>query len=214
MGYADELFVTLRSTDSKAYFPDNTAGDFYVCLPYCLKFEGEWSVGVNDIWITKHWFNLVDEAIFLSFSDQEYERFQINDGLYTSNSMLIDELNAAARGACDEPCLSVSLNLNNHKVSIQTRKDVKLKLSSGLSELFGIKDDYVISGGWTSRTPLDVNVGNRFVMVYTDFVSSQLFSDEMLSVVKIVDCSYGTLKCVRRHLTSYTCNYETSAENQ
>lgn len=189
MGYADDFYVTVRSMDSLDYFPNNTASDFNVRLPYKLMLEGNWKVGVNEIWITKHWFNLTDASIQLSVNDSEFEEWYLLSGYYEDNLTLIHELNKLLDSVC-KGCGKFSLNQLNQRVSIITEIDIKLKLSENICSLIGMDYGEIINVEWSGEKTMDIHEENRMVAVCVDFTSEQLFSDNVVNVIKMLDSSY------------------------
>lgn len=189
MGYADDFYVTVRSMDSLDYFPNNTGSDFTVRLPYKLMLEGNWKVGVNEIWITKHWFNLTDASIQLAIDESEFEEWYLLSGYYEDNLTFIHEINKLI-DSVSKGSAKLSLNQLNQKVSISTESGVKLKLSENICSLIGMEYGQIINGEWLGEKIMDINAEHRMVAVCADFTSEQLFSDNVANVVKMLDSSY------------------------
>jgi hypothetical protein len=187
MGYADEFYTVLRSDDSMSYFPSNNTSDFYVRLPHTMDLHGDWCVGVNEIWVTKHWYNIRDEYIELSLGAHEYERWPILSGYY-DNDQLLGALNSIADNA-SEGCVTFTYNIHSNRVYIATRPLVKIRLSPHLGSILGVGVDEVITGSWASGCVMDVHKHDRVIYVHCDMITGQLFSDNILPVVKVLDTS-------------------------
>ena len=187
MGYADEFYTVIRSNDSGGYFPSNTTSDFYVRLPHMMDLHGDWCVGVNEIWLTKHWYNVTDVYIELCLSgDDEYEKYPIVNGYY-DNEQLLSELNNVANNA-SEGCVSFTYNVRTSRVFINTKKNlVKVKLSAKLCSIVGAEVGRVITGSWASEYVMDVHKQDRMIYVHCDMITGQLFSDNILPVLKVMD---------------------------
>lgn len=189
MGYADELYVTVRSSDSMNYFSNNTASDFTARLPHKLVLDGGWCAGVNEIWFTKHWFNLTNASIQISIEGTEFEEYYLMSGYYDDNVALMYALNKLVDGI-GPGIASFMVNELNHRVHITTRSDVKIKLSENICALIGAPYGGIIGGEWGGSKSMDIHSDCRMVMVCVDFISQQLFSDNMLNVIKMVDSSH------------------------
>lgn len=195
MGYCDILYVTIHSQDSMDYFPDNIASDFVVRLPYKLELNGRWNVGVNQIWLTKHWFNISNAWIQISVNGSEFEEYYLTSGCYDDNLTLLRELNLLIERVSKDAA-HFTLNHLNDRVTIDVADGVMIKLSRNICTLIGWDFDTVISSSWTSEKSMDINADYRMIMVCADFISEQLFGDKVAKVVKILDCSsqyYGEM---------------------
>ena len=189
MGYADEFYTVIRSGDSGMYFPSNTPSDFYVRLPHMLELHGDWSVGVNEVWLTKQWYNVRDAFIELCLSGDEYEKWSIPSGYYIDNSWLVHELNSVGSNA-SEGSVTFTYDIRNHRLYISTKPGVKVKLSPNLCGIVGHTAGEIITGAWVSPTVMDVNKHDRFMYMHCDMIAGQLFSDDILQVVKVLDTSH------------------------
>jgi hypothetical protein len=190
MGYADEFYTVIRSADSTMYFPSNTPSDFYVRLPHTLELHGDWCVGVNEVWVSKQWYNVSGAYIEVCLSGDEYEKWGVSTGYYTDNKQLVDELNSVV-GDGSDGSVAFTYGVVNHRLYISTKPGVKVKLSPNLCEIVGHTIDTEISGSWASTTVMDVNKKDSIIYIHCDVISGQLFSDNILPVVKVLDTSYG-----------------------
>lgn len=58
----DEFCVNLSSTNSEKYFPENTATNFTVRLPYKIQLQGEWQVALTEIHYPQTWTHVSGNA--------------------------------------------------------------------------------------------------------------------------------------------------------
>ena len=190
MGYADEFYTVIRSGDSSVYFPSNTPGDFYVRLPHMVELHGDWCVAVNEVWVIKQWYNVRNAYIEVCLSGVEYDKWAIPSGYYVDNSWLVQGLNSVANNA-SEGCASFTYNSLNHRMYISTKPGVKVKLSPNLCVLAGCEPGTVITGSWVTDNAMDVSKDQRIMYIHTDMIAGQLFSDNILPVLKVLDTSYA-----------------------
>jgi hypothetical protein len=202
MGYSDEFYTVIRSGDSGTYFPSNTTSDFYVRLPHTLELHSDWCVAVNEVWVTKQWYNVRNAYIELCLSGDEYEKWPITSGYYGDNTWLVDELGRVASNASDG-CVTFTYNLLNHKLYISTKPGVKVKLSPDLCEIAGVNICEIITGPWVSDHAMDVNKHDRIMYIHCDMIAGQLFSDNIIPVVKVLDTShYGFGEMIHDNIVS------------
>lgn len=177
------------------YFPDNNASEFIVRLPYKLMLNGRWKVGINQIWMTKHFFNITNAWIQISVDDSEFEEYYLTSGYYDDNLTLLHEMNMLVERV-SKGSAKFGINQLNDKVYIDVSEGVKIKLSRNICALIGWNYDSVITDSWSSEKSMDINADYRMIMVCADFISEQLFSDKVEKVLKIIDCSsqyYGEM---------------------
>lgn len=189
MAKTGDFYVTVRSMDSMDYFSSNTASDFNVRLPQMLVLDDRWKVCVNEIWIGKQWFNLTDAWIRISVDESSFEEYNLKSGYYEDNMSVLQELNKVT-AFVGLDCATFTLDRFSQRVSIETLPNVRLKLSENICKLIGHKYGQIISSGWEGVKSMDIHADYRILMVCTDFISEQLFSDDVASVVKMIDSSY------------------------
>lgn len=171
------------------YFTFNTASDFNVRLPNQLVLDDKWKVGVNEIWISKQWFNLTEGWMQISVNDSTFEEYKIKSGYYEDNETLVQELNKVTIFTGLD-CASFKLDRLSQRIKIETASNVRLKLSENICKLIGCGYDVIIANEWKGEKSMDIHADDRILAVCTDFISEQLFSDNVASVVKMIDSSY------------------------
>lgn len=171
------------------YFTTNSSSDFNVRLPYKLRLDSRWKVGVNEIWLSKHWFNVTNAWIQISVDGLGFEQYNLTDGYYNDNSALVSELNRLTTNVSLD-CASFRLERLSQKLKIEPKSNVMLKLSENICSLIGMSYDHIIKSEWNGDKSMDVNADFRIVAVCADFVSEQLFSDNVSNVIKMIDTSY------------------------
>ena len=186
---ADEFFVTVRSIDSMDYFPTNTCADFNVRLPYKIGLDGRWKVCVNEIWVSKQWFNLESAWIRLSVGENDFGECPLLDGYYDDNLTVIHELNRLVN-LKSPGSVTFGLNQVNQTAFINTIENVKLTLSENICRLIGHDYGEHIPKDWVGQKGMDINEGFRMMLVCSDLIYAQLFSDNVMNVMKMIDSSY------------------------
>jgi hypothetical protein len=189
MDVRSEFTIVVRSTDCANYFPTNTPGDFYVRLPHKIELTSDWSLTVSEIWITKHWYNMHNSYVEICLGGDVYEKTAILSGYYHDNSRLVEELNKIGENTSDGAVI-FSYDTRNQRLYVGIRAGVKVKLSPSLCTMLGHDVGVPITGAWVSPLIMDVHRGDRLIYVHTDISRGQVFSDDILPIVKVVatDC--------------------------
>ena len=182
----DEFSLVIRSSDCVNYFPDNTPSDFYVRLPHKIDLQSDWCVSVTEIWLTKRWYNIGDTYIAISLSGGEYEEWSVQSGYYVDNQWLVTELNKVANNV-SVGCIKFTYDELNHRLYARAQSGVSFKLSPSMCDMLGHVCSEPITGSWVSPNSMDVCSGDRFVYVHSDIVGGQVFSDDILPIIKILD---------------------------
>lgn len=194
MGYKDNFYLTVKSTDSVSYFPDNTSADFYAKLPYTIDLDGDWSIGVNQIWIPKRWYNVVD--IQLQFVNNEganivdsaSEVVQISDGYYHTIDTLIQTLNQISNIGNNELC-QFSYNNITQKVTIDVKDGFTLTMSATLCSMLGSEQQIFAKKNVCTGCP-DLHITDGLIHVNTNIVGGFMYSNSRPNVIKTV-CTAG-----------------------
>ena len=103
------MYITLPSNSSKAYFPKNTASNFFTQLPQPLTFGEDYEVGLAEIQFDNTYANV--RGAWFEYERYEYgpehprllgfQRVEVPDGLFDSNRSFASALNAMARDALE-----------------------------------------------------------------------------------------------------------------
>ena len=103
------MYITLPSNSSKAYFPKNTASNFFTQLPQPLTFGEDYEVGLAEIQFDNTYANV--RGAWFEYETYEYgpehprlldfQRVEVPDGLFDSNRSFASALNAIARNVLE-----------------------------------------------------------------------------------------------------------------
>lgn len=194
MGYKNEFYLTLKSTDSFEYFPENTASDFYVKLPYTIELEGDWKIGVNQIWMNKMWYNL--HSVSLQFVSNDginivttpEHSVSIEDGYYNDIHKLLESLNSVSDIGSKKLC-EFSYNDVTGKVCINVMDGYTLGIQKELCNMLGMTKT-VFTKKNTGNKCVDLHMYDGFIHIHTNVVSGFMYGNSGSDIVKTV-CTNG-----------------------
>jgi hypothetical protein len=141
--------MTLPSSSSMGYFPNNTLANYNTKLPQRIELTGEWEVGLSEIQFPISWYNLSNDESHLFVSswtarDHETEHHWIDisppGGHYDAPEMLIAQINYRLRDMSIP--INFSFNSISRKVQItydETKTYAKFKMSIAMAELLGFE---------------------------------------------------------------------------
>ncbi len=93
-----QFYVTLPSTSSFKYFPENKISSYTTRLHAPLRLKGEWEVALVEINYPRTWYNISGDTCKIYYQgkhDQELESTQIPSGYYESAEEILHELRRA-----------------------------------------------------------------------------------------------------------------------
>lgn len=199
MGYKDEFCTTVKSTDSLLYFPENTSTDFYVKLPHTIVLDGDWSVGVNQIWMDKMWYNVTDTELMFANNDGEdivdspSHKVKISDGYYDNIGVLAESLNTASTVNGERLC-TFTYNEVSGKMTTDVKTGFTLIMVKHLSTMLGSHDHHIFSGKTVSAGCVDLHLSDRFMHVHTNIVGGYFFPNSEPTILKTLStdgCGFG-----------------------
>lgn len=188
MGYKDEFYLTVKSTDSAEIYKDNTPMDFIVKLPYSLELGGDWAVGVNQIWIDKMWYN-VKLSSFRLINTETNESLtdgaiSIEEGYYSDIDQLLETLTKTTNIGDVQYCEFVYSKIK-HKLTV-TVKDkyvLNMEMSQRLCRMLG-SETCILKGHTELGKCVNLHMYDGVIQVNTDMITGHIYANVRPSVIK------------------------------
>lgn len=189
MGYADEFFITVKSDECDKYYPNNTSSDFYCKLPYTLDLDGDWCVGVNQIWIDKMWYNMHGVEIQVTKNDgvsdienSSVKTLQLEDGYYQDIQSLFKSLNTLCVSDGVVLCRFM-YNTINCKATIQISAGYTVVMSERLRVILGMGEQ-VFTETIQGVRCVDLHAYDSLIHIHTNIVSGYMYSNIEPDIIK------------------------------
>ena len=139
----DLFTIELVSNASAQLFPDNTLSSFTNLLPEQLNLEGQWEVGISEIFYPSMYQNVTEENFM--FSDRKFsnlsEFYYLEPGLYPSIADIVEAMNTfiQEKDNHSENCIIVKTSRRTQKVVIYFANEgcVLAPFSTDLGHIFG-----------------------------------------------------------------------------
>ena len=90
-----QFYVTLPSTSSSKYYPDNKLSKYTTRLHTPLRLSGEWEVSLVEINYPRSWYNISGESRKISYRgrhDEELATVQLSPGYYENAEEILVEI--------------------------------------------------------------------------------------------------------------------------
>lgn len=197
MGYGNEFFVTLKSDECDKYFPDNNPTDFYCKLPYTLDLNGDWYVGVNQIWIDKMWYNMTGMEVQFTKNEgtiMEEESavkiIKVSDGYYHDTASVVRMLNMIC--VLDELNLcSFSMDMYNGKMTLKVLEGYTMVMSSKLCDMLGMSS-FIFTGEVIGEKCVNIHKYDGLLYIHTDIVCGYMYTNTKPDIIKTMSTNrYG-----------------------
>lgn len=142
----NDFYVTLPSNASMQYFPQNTQSSYRTKLVSPLMLNGEWEVGLSEIFIPRNWFNIGDHnssyTVYLKTSKSDVTtsmQYQISFAFDATKSLkdffnTLGEKIKASLG--DKQSVSFILDAKNNNVTIDIARGFELHISKSSASKF------------------------------------------------------------------------------
>ena len=183
------FYLTLPSSSSASYFPENKAGHYFTQLPNPVELKEEYEVGLTEIQFTNSYINVKESECWISFkkNDKKNYKVKIYPGLFASNAAFVDHLAERCRIDRNLDVVYFLYDESTRQVTIRIRDEGVLNLSPTLSRLMGFKKtrfggprEHVSSG------VMDLNDDYHSFFIYCDIVQQTPVGDTLAPLLRIV----------------------------
>ena len=190
--------------------PSNTEGDgnrtnsYRVQLPAHMDLQGDWEVGLSELFYPNSWCNITSEDHFFVLEgpglDERSDFYFIPQKNYISVDDLVGQLNMAEtkhgrKVHLEErdPTVNFFYKTNKNRVMVQLRgKGFRLHLSRKLQYILGYDTQMVITGEYEDSInyadhPPDITGGFNFLYVYCNLIAPQIVGNVNAQVLRVIN---------------------------
>ena len=190
-----QFYVTLPSTSSTKYFPDNKLSSYTTKLHTPLKLTGEWEVSLVEIIYPRTWYNISGDTCTIKYRTSgvsEVETILLTPGYYKNVQEIISEM----RLNLPEPAkrnIIVYMKSQSRKIVISCNNGAGIKFNETLARIFGFEKEGFFRKDNYGSFPVDVHRGFYPFYLYTDIVDSQYVGDAHAPLLRTVDVDHSDL---------------------
>ena len=169
------FYLTLPSTTSFDFFPDNTAGQFTTKLPQPINLKEDFEVGLSEIQFNSSYINVSEDACFVDYKnaeENEKTRIRIIPGMFSNNEDFIKIINERIQQDYGFEDITFSYDKMTRRVTVRVSNKATIKLSPNLARLLGFKNPKI--NGPHQRYAqgiMDLNEDYHSIFVYCDIVT-------------------------------------------
>ena len=203
------FYLTLPSTTSFDFFPDNTAGQFTTKLPQPINLKEDFEVGLSEIQFNSSYINVSEDACFVDYKnaeENEKTRIRIIPGMFSNNEDFIKIINERIQQDYGFEDITFSYDKMTRRVTVRVSNKATIKLSPNLARLLGFKNPKINGPHQRyAQSIMDLNEDYHSIFVYCDIVSPNTVGDAFAPLLRIVPTFNRTNPIV--HHTYQTPHY-------
>ena len=221
MSNEDNFYVTLVSNvNHKVY--DNKTSHFITELAEPLNLRGTWEVGLSHCLIPNSFYNIDGKINVLKFYEyrlipnkrKEREKIlvhisRLQPGFYESGEQVIKEIKKQWFNEWDDSVLHITENSKKMRFSLKEYQALELEpdLASILGFKYNIFDSHSKNPGKQKRDrsyvhqgsyPIDLNLHNNYIFIYTDIIQYSNLGDTSAPVLNV----FGLLNTKKNNIMS------------
>ena len=197
------FFLTLPSTTSYDFFPNNTAGQYNTKLPQTIDLDESYEVGLSEIQFNSSYINVAKDACFLSykkFNTKTWIRLRISPGMFSNNEEFITLLNRRIQLEYNISTFIFVYDKMTRKVTLRMTERAKMHMNPNLARILGFKNAKMSGPVQTEADSImDLNEDYHSVFVYCDIVSPNTVGDTLAPLLRIVP-TFNREKPVVHHI--------------
>lgn len=182
--YQSEFYMSISNTESLEYFPENTPSNFFVKLPCMVELNGDWVVGVNQIWMPKMWYNVRETDILIA-NEESIQQVTLQEGHYRDINQLVNYLNACMT-INDTSYATFTYNDIKHKIMLKVKKNYNLAMPFELASLLGAERENFKGEVVFEKCP-NIHIYDKTISVHMDIVEGHLSKYGVSTIVKLMD---------------------------
>ncbi|GFW35958.1 uncharacterized protein TNCV_1927871 [Trichonephila clavipes] len=180
------FYVTLPSDSSLHYFPNNKISSFITQLPTLILLEGEWEVGIAEIFYPHTWYNINEKNNIFGFDlgDGKLITRKLPPGYYESIPDILRSMTLPSH----EGKISFKFNANNKRVKIKIQNNARVVLEAGLCDVLGFHSQ-IVKGIEESAFVADPQAAFPVFYVYSDIVQPVVVGHVEAPLLRVVRIS-------------------------
>jgi len=193
------FYLTLPSNSSMQYYPDNTVARYTTKLDNAIELEGDWEVGLLEIWAPSDLVNVAEgRCYYVIYVDRKYHRkIMLPPGHYKRINDLVDSLHAEQRTQLPvesgEPLMVQFGYMSSGRIFMKLDPgtvygDIAVAFSRDLARLLGYNVGIRYAIDMTAPNPTSLNVEDIYSMyVYCDLLEHVVVGDTKAPLLRIVN---------------------------
>lgn len=192
---SSQFYVTLPSTSSFKYFPNNKLSSYTTHLHSPLRLVGDWEVGLVEISYPRTWYNISGDACDVYYRgkhDIALEVVKLPSGYYETVDEIIIEIMRALPQHLQKD-IQLYVKAQCRKLVINCSNSASIQFNKSLSRMLGFEDNVLIQKDTHSSFPVDIHRGFYSLYVYSDIVSSQYVGDTLAPLLRTVEMDHSTV---------------------
>ncbi len=190
-----QFYVTLPSTSSFKFFPDNKTSSYTTRLHTPLRLTGDWEVALAEISYPRTWYNVAGDTCKVFYRgkhDLELETALLSPGYYESAEEILHELRRILPEYIKRN-LNMYIKTQARKCVINCSNGTGIKFNETLSRMLGFEHNDLIFKDTYSTFPVDIHRGFYTFYVYSDIASSQYVGDTLAPLLRTVEVDHTTV---------------------
>lgn len=187
-----QFYVTLPSTSSAKFYPDNKLSDYTTRLHTPLRLTGEWEVSLVEINYPRSWFNISKETRKISWrggTDHVLQTEILSPGYYERATDILTEIRKKIPEPFNDNITSYIKSLSR-KCIVNCSKGTEVYLNQTLARILGFEDAILLQKNNVGTFPVDLHRGYYTLYVYSDIVTSQYVGDAHAPLLRTVDVDH------------------------
>ena len=187
-----QFYVTLPSTSSSQFFPDNKLSSFTTNLHTPLRLNGDWEVALVEINYPRTWYNVSGDTCkvyYTSKQDQELKSVKIPPGYYETVEEILYELRKTLPPHILKD-VHMYVKSQSRKLVINCGNGASIKFNETLARMLGFEESKLIRKDTYGTFPVDIHRGFYTLYVYTDIVSTQYVGDTLAPLLRTVEVDH------------------------
>jgi len=206
MDAEDNFFITLPSTSSRNFYPDNSMTNYRVILPAQIIFKGNYEVGLADLTFPKL-FEVTQHSFAVYNLETGYSKsYTIGKRVYRGAAEFVQYINDTLHND-SEIDISISINPLTSIVSVTVGPHCGFCTEPSLFNLLGFYDKLTLTdfqaplgdpSGKLSRSGTEPCTLNFIyaIYLYTDIIAMEIVGDikaKLLEIVPVNENNSGTV---------------------
>ena len=190
-----QFYVTLPSTSSSKYFPDNKLSTFTTRLHIPIRLTGDWEVALVEISYPRTWYNVAGDTCKVYYrrgDDEQMKSVKIPAGYYETAEEILYELRKTL-----PPSIMADVHFYikslSRKFVINCGNGASIKFNETLARMLGFEESKLIRKDTYGTFPVDIHRGFYTFYAYSDIVSSQYVGDTMAPLLRTVEVDHSSV---------------------
>jgi len=187
------FYLTLPSNSSMDYYPDNTVVRYTTKLTNTVEVEGEWEVGLTEIYFPSQVENVIEGYCYydIYYDDRFLRRITMSGKHYKRMRRLIENLHKEQREQMpldDHEPLLAQFVYQEGRIRMNLHTRFVVQFSPDLAHLLGFEPDVTYRRNIPVAKQIPIMIGHAHsAYVYCDLLEHVAVGDTKAPLLRIVD---------------------------